>query len=149
MNLERLFAYDHWANTEEVRRLRECPAAPKWSLRILGHIVAAERLWIARLTRTESPLPVWPDMTLDEIAAELDPLRNSWAQYLASAPLDSKIAYRNTKGEEHTSRVDDVLMHVILHGTYHRGQIASDVRGSGETPPVTDYIHCTRLGLIG
>ena len=54
----------------------------------------------------------------------------------------------NSKGQSWTSRVEDVLTHVLLHGAYHRGQIASALREAGLTPPYTDYIHATRSGRI-
>jgi uncharacterized damage-inducible protein DinB len=36
--------------------------------------------------------------------------------------------------------VGDMLLHVALHGAYHRGQIALLVRAGGSTPSPTDYI---------
>ena len=54
----------------------------------------------------------------------------------------------NSKGEPWTSRVEDILLHVVMHSAYHRGQIASDVRASGHTPAYTDFIHCVRQGFI-
>jgi len=44
--------------------------------------------------------------------------------------------------------VQDILTHVLLHSAYHRGQIASQVRSSGEQPPYTDFIHAARQSLI-
>jgi uncharacterized damage-inducible protein DinB len=37
-----------------------------------------------------------------------------------------------------------VLLHVVSHGAYHRGQIASDLRNSGGEPVLTDFIHWVR-----
>ena len=86
-------------------------------------------------------------MTIGELRLN-DPLRGAWAYILQHVDHDSTIDYRNTKGEQWTSSVDDVLMHVILHGSYHRGQIATVLRNGGEEPAYTDYIHCTRSGFI-
>jgi uncharacterized damage-inducible protein DinB len=38
---------------------------------------------------------------------------------------------------------------VLLHSAYHRGQIASFMRASGDTPAYTDFILAVRQGLIG
>jgi len=46
------------------------------------------------------------------------------------------------------SRVEDVLLHVVMHSVYHRGQAAADVRANGGTPAYTDFIHAVRTGLI-
>jgi uncharacterized damage-inducible protein DinB len=37
-----------------------------------------------------------------------------------------------------------MLVHVALHGQYHRGQVALLLRASGFEPATTDYIAWTR-----
>ncbi|HEY8711572.1 MAG TPA: DinB family protein [Thermoanaerobaculia bacterium] len=148
MQLERLFTYDDWANREEVARLRQLPSAVP-ALRLLGHIIGAEWLWITRIRNESAKLAVWPELTLEQCAAELDLLRAAWREILQNVERESKIDYRNSKGEVWSSSVDDILMHVAMHGAYHRGQIATVVRtGSGETPAYTDYIHAVRTSAI-
>jgi len=139
--MERLFQYDDWANREEVSRLRtiESPRA----VRILAHIVGTHWVWLQRL-RGGPPAVVWPEWTLDECERQLDLLRDEWR-----VPVRvTEITYTNSLGERWTSRADDVLTHVIIHGGYHRGQIALIIRDAGATPAYTDFIHCTRAGLL-
>ncbi len=145
--MERLFAYDHWANHEVVSRLRVTLAPPR-AVRILAHISGAQWLWLER-SRGGSKAVVWPDWTLDQCAEQLDALRDAWKGALPSIDRAASIRYTNSKGEQWTSRADDVLMHVILHGAHHRGQIAILVRDAGAEPAYTDYIHCMRAGLLG
>ena len=147
MELSRLFAYDDWANREEVARLGAIHA-PARAVGILAHIVGAEWLWIARLREDEPRLAVWPELTLDQCASELDALRDAWNGYLHEAVFDTVIDYTNSQGERWSSRAGDVLTHVILHAAYHRGQIATIVREGGDEPAYTDYIHCIRNGFI-
>jgi uncharacterized damage-inducible protein DinB len=147
MELSRLFAYDDWANREEVARLGAIDAPPR-AVRLLAHIVGTEWLWISRLRSTKPRFAVWPELTIEQCANELDALRDAWNGYLHEAVFDIVIAYTNSLGESWTSRVGDVLTHVILHGAYHRGQIAIVVRDGGDEPAYTDYIHCTRNGFI-
>ncbi len=139
-NFARLFAYDDWANREEVRRLI---AAPNRAVQLLAHIIGTQWLWLARLRGETSKMAVWPALSLDDMPRELDGLKAAWRE-----PRGGSITYRNSKGETWTSDVGDVLIHVILHGAYHRGQIATVVRGAGGEPAYTDYIHCTRIGAI-
>lgn len=146
MNLARLFAADDWANRAEVEHLRTSSNAT--ALRLLGHIIGAQWLWYARLRGEEPSVAVWPDLSLDDCARSVDLLGSFWTEYLADAPLDSAISYVNSMGERWESRVEDVLAHVVLHGAYHRGQIATVLRSGGEEPAYTDYIHCTRSGRI-
>ncbi len=146
MNIERLFAYDDWANREEVRHLRSLAAPPpQQAIKILAHIVGTEWLWLGRLRRAAKPAVVWPDWTLDQCEKEIDRIRSEWPRELGRTDV---VEYLNSKGERWTSRADDILMHTIIHGGYHRGQIATIVRQSGETPAYTDYIHCIRSGFV-
>jgi uncharacterized damage-inducible protein DinB len=145
MDLHRLFAYDSWANREEVRHLRALAAPPPRAVRILAHIVGTEWLWLGRLRGDPKPAIVWPDLTLDQIARQIEELAPEWPKHFGSTDV---VEYVNSKGETWTSRADDILMHVVLHGGYHRGQIALIVRDSAQEPAYTDYIHCVRQGWV-
>ena len=147
MQLERLFTYDDWANREEVARLRAL-ASPAAGLRLLAHIIGAEWLWITRIRKENAKMAVWPDLTLDQCAAEVHQLRAAWQKILQTVDRESIVEYRNSKGELWSSSVDDILMHVAMHGSYHRGQIATVVRQAGDTPAYTDYIHAVRTNAI-
>ena len=70
------------------------------------------------------------------------------ASGLDGVELVRSVAYVNSKGEEWTTSVEDILMHVVLHSAYHRGQVAYVLRAGGATPAYTDYAHCVRNGLV-
>jgi len=149
-HLSRLLRYDIWANGETLDSLRQGPP-PTRSLKWMGHIVGAEYLWLARLREEPAPLPVWPDLAVEQCAAHLGELSGMWHEYLADAGANrvaQRVTYTNSKGEEWTSAVEDILTHVTIHSAYHRGQIASDLRAAGQAPAYTDFIHAVRLGLI-
>ena len=146
----RLLEHDGWANAATLVSLRES-SAPDRARRLMAHLVATERLWLARLRQEPSSLPVWPALDLEECAGELTDLQGEWARYLDEVTddeLEDGVAYRNTKGEFWTSTAHDILAHVVLHASYHRGQIAAAVREAGGTPAYTDFIHAVRSGLI-
>ena len=147
MNLQRLFAYDTWANREEVTHLRGIDAPPR-AVGILAHIVGAEWLWLGRIRGATKPAMVWPKLTLDQAVMQIDQLDAEWKVIVASSDLQTSVEYTNSKGERWTSNIGDILLHVIIHGAYHRGQIATIVRDGGDTPAYTDYIHCVRNGWI-
>jgi uncharacterized damage-inducible protein DinB len=51
------------------------------------------------------------------------------------------IEYKNLKGDAFAKPVWEILLHVVNHGTYHRGQIAAMLRQLGHVPPSTDFIY--------
>ena len=149
--LRRLFSYGHWANHEILTALEGTGDPLPQALRLLAHILSAERLWLQRLQQQPQTHPVWPDFTLGQCRREIDDLHGLWKSYLCQigeADLAATIAYKNSKGESWTSRKDDVLQHVIIHSAHHRGQIVALLRASGHTPPYIDFIHAIRQGSI-
>jgi uncharacterized damage-inducible protein DinB len=144
--LQRLFAYDDWANREVIANLRKANAPGAFKL--LAHIVAAESLWLDRVHNSKPRMAVWPELTLAECAAEAERLAPEWQKLLDAGDLQRAVNYRNSKGEEFHSTVEDILTHVVLHSAYHRGQIAAAVRASGAEPAYTDFIHAVRQGFV-
>jgi uncharacterized damage-inducible protein DinB len=150
-HLCRQFAYDDWASREVLAGLGASPHPPARPLQLLAHILSAERLWLERLTQQPQSLPVWPEFSLDQCEAQIAALGKLWPEYLGQlspAKLSEKVTYKNSKGEPWTSAVEDILTHVVLHSSYHRGQIASLMRASGAIPAYTDFIHAVRQGLV-
>ena len=150
-DFQRLLAYDAWANREALLSLRASGAPPRMALRVLSHLVGAGRLWLARLEGSrDKPPAVWPELSLEEGASGVEELARRWTGFsgLDGSGLARPVSYTNSKGEPWTSSVQDILMHVVLHGSYHRGQIASELRAAGFTPAYTDYIEAVRRGLI-
>ena len=150
-HLQRLFRYDHWANREILTALETLPSPPQRPLNLLSHIVSAERLWLERLLLQKQTLPVWPLFTVEQCKLEVEQLPGLLQNYLNSvgeSGLTRSLSYKNTKGEAFSSQKQDILMHVVMHSAYHRGQIAAEMRAGGFTPAYTDFIHAVRQGFV-
>jgi uncharacterized damage-inducible protein DinB len=149
--LRKLFAYESWADREVLQRLRSCATPPGRSRQIFAHIVAVQDLYLSRLLQDGRSIVVWPDLALDECDAELVRLGSLWRAFfsrLTPSELDRVVPYSNSLGESWQNGVRDMLMHVVLHSSYHRGQIASLLGAAGGKAPYTDFIHSIRQGLV-
>jgi len=155
----RLFAYDDWASRECLRAMRRAGSVPADALGRIAHILAAQKLWLERIQHQPQTMPVWPasdqSLTIDDCLTLADEMSIAWQSYLTRIgnqytpeSLADKVDYRNSKGEPWSSRVEDILMHVLFHSAYHRGQIALQMRASGAEPAYTDFIHAVRQGLV-
>src|SRR5437879_486444 len=78
----RLFAYDHWANREVLSGLKAAGSPPARPVRLLSHILSAERLWLERIERRQATYPVWPDFSMVKCEAEVTDLPRLWHKYL-------------------------------------------------------------------
>jgi uncharacterized damage-inducible protein DinB len=110
--------------------------------RLYAHLAAAEHVWLARLEGRAPAHAIWPELSLEAAAALAT---ESLAELRAIAAGDShalarEVEYRNSAGQAFRNTVADILAHVALHGSYHRGQLALLARQGGGTPVATDYI---------
>jgi uncharacterized damage-inducible protein DinB len=48
--------------------------------------------------------------------------------------------FRSSAGAESTMPYWQVVLHVVNHGSYHRGQFATMLRQAGIAPPATDLL---------
>jgi uncharacterized damage-inducible protein DinB len=150
--LRKLYLYDHWANQEVARALRAAPQPPSRSVRLMAHVVGTEWTWRSRILPEGKKMAVWPQLTVEQIVQEMAELKSAWAGYLSQLTpprLMESAAYTNSKGEHFSSLLGDILMHVVMHSAYHRGQIAADMRASGLEPVYTDFIHAVRQAKVG
>ena len=150
-HLRRLFAYDAWANRETLASLAKADTPPDSAARRFAHVLGTERLWLSRIRGVASPMAVWPALSLSDADGEIAKLAEAYEAELVSLSAEGlarRVAYRNSKGEPWESTVDDVFEHVALHSAYHRGQVASDLRGAGFEPAYTDFIHAVRKGYV-
>lgn len=139
-----VFEYDYWGNQETLGSIAALNGSKERALKIASHIVGAQRIWLGRLENPGEPTPApWPVMTLEEATAAVNDMHKRWTAYLAELTperLGEDLVHRNSKGAEFRVPIRDVLMQLVMHGAYHRGQIAAVVRDAGGTPSPTDYI---------
>jgi uncharacterized damage-inducible protein DinB len=163
----RMFGYDYWANRECLAAMRAAEPVSPDTVGRMAHILSAQKLWLERILKQRQSMPVWPGLTIDDCVALAEEMSSAWRSYLMQltsqlttqfttqlgthlppGSLDDQVEYRNSKGQAWSSRVEDVLTHVLFHSAYHRGQIALQMRASGMEPAYTDFIHAVRQGLV-
>ena len=143
--LHRLFEYNVWANQRLITALQDPANQSAKALRALTHLVFAEQEWLARLRAAKDSTGVnfWAELSLDECETLNNQNQQAFSDLfgkLDELQLDSVAVYKNSKGNEFHTPFRDVLTHVALHSTYHRGQVAMAIRAEGGTPPNTDFI---------
>ena len=111
----------------------------------LLHILWVDHLWLARLHGSPPPQPPAPQRYPDAAALRLEwePLLQHWldtASQWADPELTQVVRYRNSKGEDCESTIEQIVLHLVNHDSYHRGQLAHRMRELGLTPPSTDLI---------
>lgn len=77
--LHRLFDYDFGANREALAIIAILPTPDEPPLKIFGHVVSAQRIWLARFENPQSPsVEPWPTLMLDEAKRAAEELKSGW-----------------------------------------------------------------------
>ena len=144
----RLFKYDRWAIDRILDLSKSASATNQKALKLLAHLLLAEKIWLLRLQGGDSSkINISTELSIRECETLANELHAAYEKFLGSlkeGDLDSLVTYRNSAGTEFQTSLQDILMHVALHGVYHRGQIALVVRGQGDQPVGTDFITFVR-----
>jgi uncharacterized damage-inducible protein DinB len=153
-----LFGYGSWATARmfsAAEALAEeqvnAPAASSFPSvgATLAHIVAAEWIWSRRwLGESPTSAPAWAaKASLGELKAEFKAVeaeRISFLANLTDAELGGVFSYRGMDGKDFSHPLGQLVQHVVNHSTYHRGQLATQLRQLGHTPPNTDFTRYLR-----
>jgi uncharacterized damage-inducible protein DinB len=150
-----LLAYTIWADRQLLAALRGLPTEDLERdtgssfgsvLGTMAHILGAEQLWLSRLLGV--PLRRLPELEdFPSVALLAASFEDFWPQlefYLASLDDDQMartFSWTNSRGETHSAPLRQVLLHVVNHSTYHRGQVVSQLRQLGHSAPSTDLVY--------
>ena len=136
-----------WAD----RRLGEAllsagDAVPEKAVGWYAHVAAAELVWLSRLEGREGGQPpIFPQWDAAAAAEASAQAIAGYERFIEeAADLERMIVYHNSTGTEFHTAVSDILTHVFLHGSYHRGQVNLLLRGAGAEPVNVDYITFVR-----
>jgi uncharacterized damage-inducible protein DinB len=151
-NLVRLqFDYNVWADQRLVTAVGELPSdelnrdfgtADKSVLGTLVHVFGAERLWLGRFQREAKPPYLTPaDYHLSVLQNDWPSLHDRWRTLLDEVSDEFVAAdfdYHDMKGHPWRQPLWQLILHVVNHGTHHRGQVAGFLRTLGRVPPPLD-----------
>ncbi len=148
-----LYRYNDWANNlllhaatslspEEVNR--DLGGSYKSVRDVIAHITSAEWAWLERWNGiSPQSIPEWVAQDLSVLAGYLSDVqarRRLFLESLSDDALSSEVAFQFLSGAADHHPLSDLLIHVVDHSSYHRGQVASKLRQTGATPPPTGFI---------
>ncbi|TQS00937.1 DinB family protein [Paenibacillus ottowii] len=140
----------YWADGRILDALEESKTKNKNLLKLVRHVAVAERVWLDRLQgKGSAQYSLWEETEdLTAIRAMFEENAEQYRIYiegLKEFELDEMIDYENQSGGAFRTSARDILLQVLLHGQYHRGQINRALRIESAEPAQVDYITFTRL----
>jgi len=145
--LDQFCKYNNWANSLLLDTLvAHNDVLPESCVLLFSHIVNAQSIWISRINGIIPVVTVWQLHDLETCRMLLEESINSMLLVQVPQTADSPvIRYKTSTGDFYETSVADILLHMFNHGTYHRAQIAREMRVHNLTPVNTDYIQFVRM----
>ncbi len=148
-HLDLLRRHGVWADARMLTALRSATQVPPAALREQAHVRGTQATWLARVKGEQPLLEIWPDLTLDgleEAGQVLDRMLHDLHSGLGRDDIGRVVSYHNSSGGPFETPLADILLHLALHGQYHRGKANAALRAAGVEPVAVDYIVWSRLG---
>lgn len=153
--LHSLFRYKAWANGELLDALatlnpQQDPEARHNALRIFNHIHVVDAIFKANLLGephgfSATNTPEAP--TLAALRSAIGTLDAWYLDYVASlsqADGEAVLSFNFVDGDRGQMSREEMLLHLVTHGGYHRGAIGRVLVQCGITPPrdtLTTFLH--------
>ncbi len=143
----KLYQYNEWANNRVLSCLERQHVTDEKILELMGHVVAAQLLWLHRVRHLPPPdVKLWGVYSLRQITSMSESACKQWLQFVAERDtFNEELSYTNFKGEPYTNNVESIMIHLVNHSSYHRAQIALLLRQKGLEPVNTDFITYDRI----
>src|SRR5689334_2308112 len=110
----------------------------------LTHIYFADAIWYSRIADPRYPVPSHDALPSFAFVVEEWPrLQAKWAAWAAAAgdaDIARQVPFKSRFIGDAGLPAWQIVMHVVNHGTLHRGQIVGMLRQLGVKPPATDIM---------
>jgi uncharacterized damage-inducible protein DinB len=159
-DIARLFAYTRWASgktLESVEPLTEeefrKPVGGSFGSvhGTLAHLYGADAIWFERW-HGHSPRAL-PDPekvpTLADVRREWGSIQEEQRKFveaLTPEKIAGELRYEGFDAKPYRRVFGDALVHLVNHGTYHRGQVATLLRQLGKQAISTDFLRYVDAG---
>lgn len=153
--MKNLFLYKRWANAELLKLLgqidaKRYPDQYALAIRLFNHTLVVDQIFIAHIkgekhSFSANNTEVMPTLsTLSDSVSQTDAWLIDYVSNVSQEELEKEIAFTFTDGDAGCMSISEILNHLIIHGTYHRGNIGMILGDCGLNRPsdtFTKFIH--------
>lgn len=143
----KLYNYNYWSNKRVLGEIQKQRVSDPKILQLMGHVLAAQYLWLHRIKGLPAPdVKLWGDYTLERLLHMAEDVGKQWIEFVeVTDNFDRELTYRNYTNDPYTNNVENIMIHLVNHSSYHRAQVAMLMRQKGFEPINTDFITYDRV----
>jgi len=154
----KMFEYHVWATQTLLGRIKELPSSVlkqevNTSFPTIGeafaHVYALDKCWLQVLSGAsmskalEACLPLQQETlhySVEEFALAFSELAEEYKAWFSSQDdLEQNILLENPYAGTRSTQLSEIVLQVVNHGTYHRGNVSSMLRQLGHASIMNDY----------
>lgn len=152
--LKSLFGQKAWANGELFAALAklgpEHEDVLRGAVRTLSHIHVVDRIFLAHLTGQPRPFDTahLKDVpTLEQLRGEVEHTDAAYIDHVSrldASKLPEVLDFVFTDGDKGRMSREEILLHIVTHGSSHRGNVGQMLKSISVTPPrdlYTKFLH--------
>ena len=146
-HLLKLYRYNAWANRRVIGCIEQQAVSNPKILSIFGHLVSAQFIWLNRFKGLpKSTFLLWGDYSVVELKQMVEDAASAWIAFIEETEsFERVLKYNNYVGDYYENKLEEIMVHLVNHGSYHRGQVALLLRQNGYEPINTDLITYERV----
>lgn len=118
----KIIHFEYWANKKVLKQIQAQSHPADKALQLFSHLIFVQKIWLNKIGISQEDIR--PEYSIKEFAGILD---NSYVELIAfikrQKDFNMNFTYNDLEGNTHQNTLSDILVHVYVHGAYHRGQI--------------------------
>lgn len=134
--------YEMWANDMVIKAVSEADSPEDRVYEILSHLVISPNNWIRKILKEAPIYKSWDKLTLADCRSLSHENLLKWKDFIVNKTdneLEQYIFFP-FMGVSSKISIEDLLIHLVNHSSYHRGQIIMKLKGKLAPLPLSTYI---------
>lgn len=145
-NFIKQFEFEYWSNSTILKALRSLKEPDERAMLLFSHLLSSHCMWLSRVNKTEFTCTLFQQRSLNECEVLMKENLEGWKKCLShttAADLQQPIEFMaawEANPSKRCMQIEDALIHIINHSSYHRGQIITSIKGKVDELPLSTYI---------
>jgi uncharacterized damage-inducible protein DinB len=140
--------YNHISNEKWIKHIHEVDdKAISLCQKTFCHILNAHHIWNSRLMNQPLKYGVWDIHPVDQWTFLNDQLTQQSIEIVHDKKPKDVVQYANSSGLKYENLLEEIVYHIVNHGTYHRGQLSLQLSLEGIESFSTDYIFYSQKSI--